>query len=1012
MLQKPKDCDGCPLNYHFNGFSIPEGTGRNKVWIVGEALGEKEKWSGTPFVRDAESGSVLETAIRKAGFKREDFVLYNMIQCQPLGNKLAGTSYEYESIEHCKVHRDRVFNKFKPNVILACGATAFKHLTGTFGGIGGIEINRGYVFDSIYPNTKLVATLHPSFIRRKLNKHIGVLTRDIKRAVQVANGQIQELDTEHYNLISDHLDIVDFIEYCKKNPSEPISYDIETEWSKLEADDIETNQDVRDITQIQFQVGKYSTLVFNWETKDGVKDNSVTDTIIEILKLPNPKIGWNNYLFDKINLEYHLGKVHNGTNLDLMWAWHHWQPDVKWPGMKLQFVTNIYEPNFPAWKHLADSEPLQYGCYDVDAVYRIYNGLIKDLKHPNYRHKNLYTGLTSVNSKSLYEGYIDDVVKLWPILVNMSDRGLPIDLKAREEFKQEIKAQILLTNKEIQDLYPFHLRKTEHKEGYKYVPKEVQIYTERFNKFVSLDTIRNGLGNDNRYIVILDDNKKDELLAEYIEENTRKPEDKEKKKPEMTGLVLREFVLDDGNKVYRYDRIEVFKPNSSQQLVKYIKWKNHKVPTKRNKEGELKPTTSKEHIYNLWIQTGDPLYEGIIRMRELNKMLGTYIGEGDYNEFDDTDIDLDSLESINKKKETGWPIGKDGRVHTTYVPEPATGQLSSKNPNVQNPPARGNQFSSKGYKTLADKFRRTIAATSNKLIMEFDYTGFHALMLGFESECETYMRLSRLGIHDYVAAWMIKPKIKIQTNKEHYEYLLDLDKWLSYDDNILSKKLSWVKNNYKMVRNSQAKPAVHGIGFGEGVNKLYQLNRHSFNSVKEVQVLHDLLKSLFPEIFDYQVKIRELASKQSYLVSRFGYIRRFYDVYDYRIIKEPRNPKWGETIFQDKDGKWWSKKPGLDSESCIAYLPSNNAFGLKKEKMRLIHDYDLDNKYGLINDVHDSLMFECPNEFVDEAAIEIPKIMGSPTKHLINNLTGSDGLWCGVEVKVGKNWAEMKDYKI
>jgi DNA polymerase I-like protein with 3'-5' exonuclease and polymerase domains len=66
----------------------------------------------------------------------------------------------------------------------------------------------------------------------------------------------------------------------------------------------------------------------------------------------------------------------------------------------------------------------------------------------------------------------------------------------------------------------------------------------------------------------------------------------------------------------------------------------------------------------------------------------------------------------------------------------------------------------------------------------------------------------------------------------------------------------------------------------------------------------------------------------------------------------------------------------------------------------------------LINDVHDSLMFECPNEFVDEAAIEIPKIMGSPTKHLINNLTGSDGLWCGVEVKVGKNWAEMKDYKI
>jgi uracil-DNA glycosylase family 4 len=977
----------------------------------------------------------LETAIRKAGFKREDFVLYNMIQCQPLGNKLSGTSYEFESIEHCKVHRDRVFNKFKPKVILACGATAFKHLTGTFGSIGGIEINRGYVFDSIYDGVKLVPTLHPSFINRKLRKHIGVLTRDIIRAVQVSNGQYKELDTEHYNLNPSDRDIEDFINYCLQNPDHPISYDIETPYSKLEGDDIESNQDFRDILQIQFQIDKYKALVFEWSTEKKYNsdtyeeepsdflNNPLTDTIREILKLPNPKISWNGYLFDKINLEYHLGNnIHGGDNLDLMWAWHHWQPDVKWPGMKLQFVTNIYEPNFPAWKHLADKEPLQYGCYDVDAVYRIYQGLIKDLKHPNYRHKNLYTNEVSENSKSLYDGYIDDVVKLWPILTKMSDRGIPIDLKARTEFKLEIKNQIELTNKEIQNLYPFELRKTEHKEGYKYVPKEVQFYTDKFKESLSLSIFRGSdNSNDNLYYynnnpnnvfrVVINDDVSEELIHEYIEESTRKAEDKDKKKPEMTGLVLRPFDID-GKIEYRWDRIEVFKPNSSQQLVKYIKWRNHKVPLKRNKEGELKPTTDKEHIYNLWIQTGDNLYEAIIRSRELNKMLSTYIGEGDYNEFDDTDVDLDNLESISKKKETGWPIGKDGRVHTTYVPEPATGQLSSKNPNVQNPPARGNQFSSKGYKALADKFRKTIAASSNKVIMEFDYTGFHALMLGFEAECESYMRLSRLGIHDYVAAWIVKPKINKQNNKEHFEYLEDLNLWLNYDNNLLSEKLSWIKNNYKMVRNSQAKPAVHGIGFGEGVNKLYQLNRHSFNSVREVQKLQDLLKSLFPEIFDYQIKIRELAGKQGYLVSRFGYIRRFYDVFDYRIIKEPRNPKWGEVIYQGKDGKWWSKKPGMDSESCIAYLPSNNAFGLKKEKMRLIYDYDLDNKYGLINDVHDSLMFECPKEFVDEAALEIPKIMGSPSKHLVNRLTNNKGLHCDVEVKIGLNWAEMKDYKI
>jgi uracil-DNA glycosylase family 4 len=1303
MLKKPDACRGCILDYDWNGFSIPEGTGKNKVLIIGESLGEKEKYHGTPFVRYAEAGSTLELAFRMAKVKREDFGLWNLIGCQPPNNKLDNTTYEHDAISHCQVHFNRVLNKFKPSVFLALGAVPFKYITGTNGNIGGILINRGYLFDSIYKGIKVVPSLHPSFINRKLRKHIGVLVRDIRFALDVATGKKFNLDTKHYTEEPTESDILDFIIYAKSNPDLPITYDIETSYSKLEAEDIESNQDVREITQIQFQIGMYKAIVLDWPFYTDydnnfqpfeTKRNNYIDYIKEILQLPNPKAGWNNWLFDSINLEYHLGKgIVKGTNYDLMWAWHHYQPDVKWPGMKLQFVTNIYESAFPAWKHLASDKPYLYGCYDVDSVARIYPKLLKDLKNPFFKHKNLHsidltsesttkkTGVISKNVKTLFEGYTDDVVKLWPILQKMSDRGIPIDLKARQEFREEIKKQIEVTDNLIQKLYPFDLRKTEHKEGYKYVPKDVFIYKEIFRKRMVLDSIKsNGfnassiLDSTNSFCLVLEDDKIDSLEEEFIEQNTRKEG--------MSGLIVRPFRIN-GAIEYRYDRIETFKPNSSQQLLKYIKAKGHKTGKKKTKEGEWRDTTDKEHIFKLWQDTGDPLYENIILVRELKKMLSTYIGDNDINLYENIETNEATNEVVNPEdsKQLGWPIGRDSRVHSTFIPEPATGQLSSTRPNVQNTPSKGNQFSSKGYRELARKFRRIIKASEGKTLMECvdpktriltsnlewveadtlrlgdellafdkhpdnvqrrrlrksiveglmilplpkveivtdmgsvicstkhlwlarkgsagaklkwikakdlrigdkisyftkpwevdntydggyisgfldgegyltssnvmfgqnegntldnicnkllskgfdlrndnpkstklckqmgitgypftgfrvcgmfrpnrllyklknrmegtavwgrntkaatiisikdlgvgrvvsiststqtyiaegflshncDYSGFHALMLGFEAEDETYMRLARLGIHDYIAAYIVKANLPkqlkqlsqfLKNNKGHSRYneaeelygnlnrshnfLADLDGWITLPDNELKVKLKYVKKNHEFERNAQAKPAAHGIGFGEGVNKLYNLNRHSFANKKQVQDLHDLIKSLFPKVFEYQDKIRLLAHHQHYLVSRFGYIRWFHDVFDWRLIPEGRNPKPNEVIIKGSDNKWWLRTAGKDSEACIAYYPSNNAFGKMKEAMRECEELGYLDKYGLINQIHDSLMFEIWLELIKEAAKNVYEVMIKPSKHLINSVA-PDGLWCGVEIKIGESWDSMIDYDL
>src|SRR6266576_1313853 len=128
MLQKPKTCGGCVLENANCGFSISEGRCTTGVLIIGESLGDKEKWAGLPFRPEAEAGASLMKAISLLGKQREDFAFWNMIGCQPPFNALENTSYEYSSIEHCKVHFQQVLNKYKPKVILALGNLPTKHL--------------------------------------------------------------------------------------------------------------------------------------------------------------------------------------------------------------------------------------------------------------------------------------------------------------------------------------------------------------------------------------------------------------------------------------------------------------------------------------------------------------------------------------------------------------------------------------------------------------------------------------------------------------------------------------------------------------------------------------------------------------------------------------------------------------------------------------------------------------------------------------------------------------------
>lgn len=407
---------------------------------------------------------------------------------------------------------------------------------------------------------------------------------------------------------------------------------------------------------------------------------------------------------------------------------------------------------------------------------------------------------------------------------------------------------------------------------------------------------------------------------------------------------------------------------------------------------------------------------------------------------------------------------------------------------------------------LGKRFRKMIIPRPGHLLVEADYTAFHALTTGFEAQDLGYMRLARLDIHSYVTAHMIRDP--------------DRDKLITLPDDELGDRLNWIKEEkspfYKskqtnFIRNKQAKPCIAegqlvltnhglipiervslahmvwdgvefvphdgvvaqgikdviehdgllatpdhevylntggtvslyeakqsnaklakawtetqsrvgsgsrmrvydilnagprsrfmvsgklvancilGIGFGLGDKHAYEMNEEYFSSIKEVTAIKQLLKGLFPKVFQWQDKVRLEAHDLGYLTTLHGYIRYFWDVYRW-------DPKRRETV------------PGEDSERAIAFRPANDAFGhIKDTKLRLARrpEGNLLREYGFINPMHDAILFDCPVDRVEECLRTVKWEMERKSE-ILKNIVVPDGLWCGVETMVGPNWAEMK----
>jgi hypothetical protein len=217
------------------------------------------------------------------------------------------------------------------------------------------------------------------------------------------------------------------------------------------------------------------------------------------------------------------------------------------------------------------------------------------------------------------------------------------------------------------------------------------------------------------------------------------------------------------------------------------------------------------------------------------------------------------------------------------------------------------------------------------------------------------------------------------------------DQLFSLPDEELKAQLKWLKSDEKRkhVRDYQVKRAVLGIGYGMGVQKLYDMNREYFDSFAQAKALRQVIEGLFPKVFRWQAQVKELAHRQGYLMDQFGAIRWFYEV-------------------QVPDGRG-GMKPGEQAEEAVAFLPASLAFGDMRELMKEVARRGLDEKWEQVNTVHDSLVCLVEPEKLEEHCAEMYPVLTAPSKVLVDPELAAEGLVVDVEANAGPDWAEMKE---
>ncbi len=903
-------CVGCSLEHAGTGFMQPAGNPYSGVVFVGEALGEQEAKAGAPFVGAA--GFCLSRLFRWAKWRRDHFGIANVVWCRPPGNDLDAHTGAIDSChpylaQYLQQQQARMpmqthwpaITKRQPDghvttvhdpvswfpqqlVVVALGNRAFEHMTGW----SGVSDNRGYVYWSAWANCWVVPSFHPAYLLRgNLNQSLW-LRWDIEKALALTKFK----PSANPSIRPSYMPLVD--------PSGPVVADFVGRYKQALAQnpnlvlaiDIENPHGV--MTRISFCFGPTSeqTLSLAWASY-------YLPVIKDLLMSPGPKAAWNRgHDLAGIGAE---GIVVNGLVHDPMNGWHALHSDLE---KALVNVVTRYMPYVRPWKHLFKTDLGFYNAMDSLGLWICFEGIKQELAA---------AGMLHIYERHMVQ--IDQVTSL------MSKAGVQVDPVRQKAESIRLGSEQEVLELKMQDVVPVHLRPLEPKAGYVKPPADTtgleQIVVEAEVKVCSNCMALNP------------------LKAHFI------PVSKNKPAVCPDGQVIKIVTS-----VIRWAKRLPFVP-STQQLVRYAQYKNHKVFKHWSTGSVTMDDEALERLVKKY--PDDPLYPLVREHRGIQKEKSTYV-----------DV----------------PTSPTGTLHTTFNHKPSTLRFGSEDPNMQNwPPAA----------------RALIIPRPGMVFWKRDYSAIEAQLVGYEAQDPTYIRMSKLGIHDWVLCHYLHTVGGIKNGQLYKIQAADMPQ-TSWSDSDLKAYLGSMKKQWPVQR-EMCKRIVHLSNYLGTAEKIYQLYPKEFGSFQNCYALQQFYFELFPAIPKWHWNLCMQVEDSHYATNAYGYRHFFFAPFDY-----------------DPTDDGWERKWGPDAKRLIAMKPQGTAAAIMKEAMLMAHADPLVGPTLRLT-IHDELFGECYPHELDEVQARAKAIMETPMPWLPLDPAWGLGthLSIGTEGKSGFRWSDM-----
>ena len=151
-------CTACDLHETRTQTVFGVGDEQARLMIIGEAPGADEDREGEPFVGRA--GQLLNLMLQAIGLERRQVFIANILKCRPPGNR---NPNQHEA-ESCRPFLQQQIELLQPEVMLAVGAVAARHLLRTEEPVGRLRRRVHHYSDRQIP---LLVTYHPAYLLRR-----------------------------------------------------------------------------------------------------------------------------------------------------------------------------------------------------------------------------------------------------------------------------------------------------------------------------------------------------------------------------------------------------------------------------------------------------------------------------------------------------------------------------------------------------------------------------------------------------------------------------------------------------------------------------------------------------------------------------------------------------------------------------------------------------------------------------------------------------------------------------